>query len=310
MNMDILSDILRNTNMTTSFYYRTDFKSPWGFNIPNYKKSIRFHIVLEGQFWISLDDKNPFKVNPGDIVLIPHGKEHKLMDNLETTILSLDEIIDKSEFKAGELLRYNSSGDASTQLVCGHFEFEGNQNLPLLKSFPDYIHVKSSEEDNFSWLTTALSFIDYESNNRGLGADSIINKLSEIIFIQSMRYYIKHNAVNSLFFSALNDENIRKSIEEVHKAPQRKWAIEDLAKISGLSRTVYIKRFQKLTGITPMNYVAQWRMEKAKKLLKNGSLSVDEISLDVGYAASESFQKTFKKLVGITPSAYRKQSSI
>ncbi|PIK13503.1 AraC family transcriptional regulator [Halobacteriovorax sp. JY17] len=305
--MDILSDILNHLDMKTSLYFRTDLTAPWGVNVPAYKNVARFHIVLSGSFWFSTEGQESFKVSPGDIILVPHGKEHTLRDNPKSDVHSLNDVIEGAEYKAGELLKYGEGTGSCTQLICGHFEFEEDNVHPFLTSFPSVIHIKKDGKHNFSWLGTALDFIDYESINREPGADSIINKLSEVTFIQALRSFMRENAVNTLFLSALNDKYIRKSIEEIHTNPGKKWKLEDLAKAAGLSRTVYAERFHKLTGTTPMNYVTQWRMEKAKKYLKDETLSVDQIAQEIGYAASESFQKSFKKIFGVTPSAYRKQ---
>ncbi len=305
--MDVLSDILNHLEMKTSLYFRTDLTAPWGVNVPEYKNVARFHICLQGSFWLSMKGSDDIKVNQGDIVLVPHGKTHTLRDDIKSEVLDLDDVIIRAEYKAGELLKFGEGQGACTQLICGHFEFEDEIIHPFLKSFPDVICIKKNEKYNFSWLSTALDFIDYESKNREPGASSIIKRLSEVTFIQALRFYMRNNSVNTLFLSALNDKYIRKSIEEIHANPGNKWRLEDLAKMAGLSRTIYAERFHKLTGITPMNYVTQWRMEKAKKLLRDETSSIDEIAELVGYTASESFQKTFKKFVGETPSAYRKK---
>lgn len=305
--MDVLSDILTHLDMKTSLYFRTDLIAPWGVNVPEYKNVSRFHICLSGSFWLATDGQANIEVSPGDIVLVPHGQAHCLKDDIKSEILELEDVIERAEYTAGELLKFGEGNGKSTQLICGHFEFEDENIHPLIKSFPSVLHINKDEKHNFSWLNTALDFIDYESNNREPGASSIINKLSEVIFIQALRSYMKHNSVNTLFLSALNDKYIRKSIEEIHANPGKKWKLEGLAKTAGLSRTIYAERFHKLTGVTPMNYVTQWRMEKAKILLRDETSSVDEIAHQVGYSASESFQKMFKKIIGSTPSAYRKQ---
>lgn len=293
--------------MKTSLYFRTGFVAPWGVKVPEYKNVARFHICLQGSFWLSAEGFESAEVKPGDMVLIPYGKTHSLQSDENSKVLSLSDMVQKSDYQEGESLKFGKGQGACTQLICGHFEFETENMHPFLKSFPAVIHIKKDEGQNFSWLSTALDFIDYESNNREPGVDVILNKLSEVTFIQALRLYMKDKSVNTLFLSALNDKYIRKSIEEIHAYPGKKWRLEDLAKASGLSRTVYAERFHKLTGVTPMNYVALWRMEKAKSLLKDDTISVGEIAGRIGYTASESFQKIFKKLVGVTPSVYRKR---
>ncbi len=304
--MDILSDILDHLNLKASLYFRTDLAAPWGINVPEYRNVARFHIVFTEGFWLKTEKDENIKINPGDIVFIPRGKAHSLRDQPESKVHNLNDIIERAEYKAGELLKYGEGSGKRTKLICGHLEFEDQNLHPLLSSFPDYIHIKHSNKNNLSWLNIALDFIDFESIHREPGATSMINRLSEVMFIQTLRYYMKNSPTDTLFLAALNDRYIRKSIEEIHNNPRKKWKLNDLAKVSGLSRTIYAERFNKLTGTTPIHYLTQWRVEKAKKFLKNESISIDDVALQVGYSAGTSFQKTFKKLTGLTPSAYRK----
>lgn len=318
--MDVLSDILNHVEMTTSLYYRTELTAPWGIRVGAFQRVARFHICLLGSFWLSLDGTHEVEVMPGDVILVLHGKAHDMKDHPQTAVLDHEEVKKLGVYHPGELLRYSSGSPAhaktrfseGTELICGHFEFKDDTPHPLLASLPDVIHIKkeSASGIQFSWLHTALDFIDYESLNRDPGAFAIINKLSEVIFIQSLRAYMKDNRVNTPFLAALNDQYIRKSIQEIHHNPGHKWRLDSLAKVAGLSRTVYAERFLKLTGMTPMKYVTHWRMEKAKRLLQNEALSVDEVASQVGYGASESFQKTFKKIVGVTPSSFRKTARV
>lgn len=306
--MDVLSDILNHLEMTTSIYYRTELTAPWGIAIGAERQVVRFHICMLGSFWLSLPDGPEVEVMPGDVVLVMHGLAHEMRDEPKSSVKSQEEVKEIGEYRPGELLRYGSPAGAGTELICGHFEFQDAGHHPLIASLPGLVHIRkdSAHGAPFTWLHTALDFIDYESQSRDPGAAAIITKLSEVIFIQALRAYMRENRVNTRFLAALNDKYIRKSIEQIHRDPGYKWRLELLAKVAGLSRTVYAERFQKLTGMTPMKYVTHWRMEKAKQLLLDATLSVDEVAAQSGYAASESFQKTFKKIVGVTPSHYRK----
>lgn len=79
--------------------------------------------------------------------------------------------------------------------------------------------------------------------------------------------------------------------------------------LRGMSRTNYSVKFKELSGMTPLDYLTYCRLEKAKQLLKESGKSVPEVSEAIGYPAHEHFQKLFKKKIGKTPSAYRKENS-
>jgi len=78
----------------------------------------------------------------------------------------------------------------------------------------------------------------------------------------------------------------------------------------GLSMRSFIRRFKDATDQTPIQYLQNLRIEKAKHLLESSKMMFDQITLQVGYADSNSFRRLFKEKVGVTPSAYRKRFEI
>ncbi|NLU36327.1 MAG: helix-turn-helix transcriptional regulator [Clostridiales bacterium] len=68
--------------------------------------------------------------------------------------------------------------------------------------------------------------------------------------------------------------------------------------------------FKEELGITFLEYLTRIRMEEAKKLLMDRSLTILDISLRIGYDDPGYFSKVFKKKIGVSPSQYRKQTSM
>lgn len=81
--------------------------------------------------------------------------------------------------------------------------------------------------------------------------------------------------------------------------------MEDLAKKVGISPRHFIRRFKKATDETPLSYLQQIRIERAKSYLETTSETVNEITQSIGYENSSSFRKLFKDATGLTPSEYR-----
>src|SRR5262249_52620767 len=94
----------------------------------------------------------------------------------------------------------------------------------------------------------------------------------------------------------------------MHARPAHGWTIDDLAREAGTSRSVLAERFTKLTGIPPMHYLAKWRMQIASELLRNGQANLASIAAHVGYESEASFSRAFKKVIGVTPSAWRQRA--
>ncbi|WP_293752449.1 helix-turn-helix domain-containing protein [uncultured Paraglaciecola sp.] len=78
----------------------------------------------------------------------------------------------------------------------------------------------------------------------------------------------------------------------------------------GLSMRNFIRRFKDATDQTPIQYLQNLRIEKAKHLLESSKMAFDQITLHAGYEDGNSFRRLFKEKVGVTPSAYRKRFEI
>jgi transcriptional regulator GlxA family with amidase domain len=81
--------------------------------------------------------------------------------------------------------------------------------------------------------------------------------------------------------------------------------MENLAEHVGISPRHFIRRFKKATSESPLNYLQQMRIEKAKKILETRTDTVDEITQAIGYENSSTFRKLFKECTGLSPREYR-----
>ena len=81
--------------------------------------------------------------------------------------------------------------------------------------------------------------------------------------------------------------------------------MEELADKVGLGLRSFMRRFKKATGDTPLNYLQRVRIETAKELLSNSSLSIDQVGYRVGYEDASYFSRLFKREVEKTPGDFR-----
>jgi len=144
--MDVLTEILNLIEFDACLYFRTDLTSPWGIRVPKEKNFVRFHIALHGHFFIKVrGEKQEIRANAGDIILVARGGEHELYDSPNSKIIDFDDVISRSEYRPGELLKYGSAKGNSTQMICGHFSFDQNNLHPFLQSLPSILHYKANE---------------------------------------------------------------------------------------------------------------------------------------------------------------------
>ncbi len=93
----------------------------------------------------------------------------------------------------------------------------------------------------------------------------------------------------------------------IHEQPAHDWTLDELGKHAGLSRSALHERFVQMIGLPPMQYLAQWRIQTAARLLLETRATVATVALDVGYDSEAAFARAFKRLVGKPPAAWRRE---
>ncbi len=103
------------------------------------------------------------------------------------------------------------------------------------------------------------------------------------------------------------DKIIASAQEQMAKAFSEINTVDELIKELPVSKRNFIRRFKSATGNTPLEYLQHIRIEASKKILENTATSISEAMYDVGYSDSKAFRKLFKRIVGLTPRAYKKK---
>ncbi len=136
--------------------------------------------------------------------------------------------------------------------------------------------------------------------------DEIAIKIAKIFAIDRDR---DKQAYFSTFQPSRNhkDELVASAQEKIESNYQDTTTIEALIKDIPSSRRNMVRRFKQITGITPIEYLQQTRIEAAKKLLEQTTHQMNEVIFQSGYSDPKAFRKVFKKNVGMTPSQYREK---
>jgi AraC-like DNA-binding protein len=300
--MDALSDILNTIRLQSSVYFRSDFSSPWGMQIDR-GPFAQFHMLVRGNCWLSADSfKEPLPLSGGDIVIFPFGDAHWIVDDLKHKRTPGRQVV--------EALRRNESifqGERITAtLVCGHFEFDRDVDHPFMRALPRFIHLSGIEQRQLSWLETITNVIIQEAGSGNPGSEVVITRLAEVLFIHILRAYMIQKNISNGYFAALKDRQINEALNMIHTRPQNNWKLENIARAIGMSRSAFAARFKQLVGMTPIGYVTNWRMHKAREMLKDQNLSLIEIAEKVGYTSEAAFNRAFKRRFNQNPGAMRR----
>jgi AraC-like DNA-binding protein len=134
----------------------------------------------------------------------------------------------------------------------------------------------------------------------------MLARLSELLFVAVVRRYIVGLPADTTgWLAGLRDDVVGRALGCMHDKPAHDWSLDELAKESGLSRSMLAERFHHFVGVPPMQYLARWRMQLAASLLSSGNATLNAIADRVGYGSEAALSRAFKRWVGVSPSAWR-----
>ena len=298
--MDALSSILDNIKLKGVVYQKTRFSTSWGVAVAEDLNS-QFWRLMKGTCYVRLPGQPVTKMNEGDFVYVPHGSAHLISGAPDSVCVPSAQYV--QSLRCGEPMFQGT--DEETILIGGHFEFVSDNVHPFLKSLPKVIRIDNSHAALTLWLQQIGSFMNDEVNDARLGGSTILGRLAEILFILIIRAYLQQANIKKGFLLALKDPRISDSLKLMQEQPEKDWTLDQLGSAVGMSRSLYSKEFKRLTGETPLGYLTNWRILKAKEFLAEKKSNISEVANKVGYQSEAAFNRLFKLKVGETPARFR-----
>lgn len=301
--MDALSEILEVIKHKGIVYEKIDFSAPWGIELPDDSNS-QFWRLIKGNCFVIIPGEITIEMKEGDTVLVPNGAAHWISDST-----------DSKRIPSAEFLKARDAGNPSfsgpgekTIMIGGHFAFEKKPGHPFLKDLPKVIHINNLDPDVNIWLKMTCDLIFNELDQEQLGSRKMINSLADAVFIHIIRAYLKQSKNSDGFLSALQDDRISSTLKMIQNAPEKNWTIDQLSKNAGMSRSSFCIIFKKRVGETPLEYLTNWRIMKAKEFLIQGNEKISEVALKVGYQSEAAFSRIFKSKVKQNPSVFKQEN--
>lgn len=304
--MDPLSDVLSLLKPRSQFYAGFDAAGEWSFDFPAHE-GIKFTAMMRGSCWGMTDDQSePVRFNEGDCFLLNSGRRFILSSDPSLPPDDSTHILEAAAHDGIAL--HNGGGDVF--LISGRFEFSGNHAAVLFDALPAIINIPkaSSQAEVLRW---SLDLLASELRCSQPGAGLMSTHLVHVMLVQVLRLYLASSAdLPKSWFLALKDPQISAAIGAIHAKPEHSWKLEELARVAGVSRTVFAERFKALVGNTAIDYLMRWRMLVAADHLAGGNESVSSIAYSLGYESESAFSAAFKRTMGASPTQYRRQSAI
>jgi AraC-like DNA-binding protein len=317
MSADPLTDFLTSVRLTGCVFFRIECGRPWaaeappsrelaGHVLPGVDHVMEFHAVARGSCLAGPLDEPPVRLEAGDVICFPRGDPHVLSS--EPGLRAPPDLATLRAALRGPLPAHLTVGarPVETEIVCGFLGCDLRPFNPLLPALPRVLRASDRDGPRRGWLSRFLEVAEAESRNPGPAGAGVLSRLSEVMFVELVRRHVESGTGASAgWLSAMCDPHVGRALSELHARPGEDWTLPRLARAAGLARSSLAARFAALVGAPPMQYLARWRMHLAADLLATTQDGVAAIAGRVGYGSEAAFHRTFKKVMGMPPAAWR-----
>jgi AraC-like DNA-binding protein len=315
--VDVLSEVLRAVKLHGAVFFNGEFSAPWCFTSARSSEVARqlrlgadhvivFHFLTEGRAFAALGRERQ-ELCAGDIVMIPHGDEHMVGNGSPAKPVDSMTTFAKNVREGLKVVRYGGGGEV-TRFVCGYLACDPRLSQVFLAGLPRVMKVRVGGDQSGQWLEHAIRFSVNQASAAGAGANLVISKLSEVLFIETLRRYVNGLPSDQTgWLAGTRDQVIGQTLALMHQAPADEWTIATLARRVGLSRTRLAERFRHFLGQSPMAYLTEWRLRLGAEMLETTESSVAEVAASVGYGSEAAFSRAFKREFGHPPAQFRRK---
>jgi AraC family transcriptional regulator, alkane utilization regulator len=335
--MDVLSDVLRVVRLSGAVFFTADFSAPWALEspipemlasavMPEAECVVLFHILVEGECEVVCQGHPVTTMETGDVIVFPRGDQHTMRSHGAGLATPLSSVFSPGRYETPPQLSFGGGGRTS-RFVCGYLNCD-QRFSPLVEALPTMLLVRSRDDysaieaidasgsrstavpqGSGTWLGTTLKFTINEARTARPGNAAMLGRLTELMFVEILREYMHRLAPDQGgWLAGLNDASVGKALRLLHADPVRDWTVDDLAREVAVSRSVLAQRFTELVAEAPMRYLANWRMQLAKQMMRDGARNIQEVAARVGYDSEAAFNRAFKRATGSPPATWRKST--
>ena len=294
----VLDEYLRTISFRSEVYYRGQVCEDWYLDTSG-PGHVNVHVVCQGNCWFRLPGwAEALPLNEGDVVVLPHDAAHLLLSARELParhgVISLPNQIPYNREQPG------------TALFCGYLILDKSTYGNVFAMLPDYLIIRSHQGEESKQFRALIDLLFSETQAEHPGSVAILDRLADALMFYVIRHALVQGTQSAGLLVALTDKQISPALVAMCDEPAQAWSVESLAAKVFMSRSSFAERFNALVGKTPMEFLAEWRMQLARRWLELDRLSVAEVAARCGYQSETAFSKAFKRIAGVGPGEFRR----
>lgn len=294
--MDPLSDVLSLLKPRSYLSAGFDAGGAWSIQFDR-NAGIKCYAVVSGGCWLAVQGvSDPVRLTAGDCFLLPSGRPFQLASDL--SLEPIDAVTVFAPARAGGVAVWNGGGDFF--LVGSRFTVSGEQSEMLMSMLPPIVHIRDQADQ--AALRWSVERMMQELREKRPGTILVAEHLAHMMLVQALRLHLADGAGGAVgWLFALADPQISVAISAMHESPAHRWTLQELAARANMSRSSFAEKFKATVGMSPMEYLARWRMLRAADRLANTDDGIAAVAHWLGYDSESSFSAAFKRVIGTSP---------
>jgi hypothetical protein len=244
MARDALSDLLRTVRLTGATFFDVAAAEPWVVEqppaafvlpkiLPGAERLIAYHVVTEGRCFATVIGEEPIALECGEVIVITKGDPHVMSSSpgMRASPVTREAVESAIAGSLPLVVKYGREATPSAKLVCGFLACDARPFNPLVEQLPKVMKARAAPDDPGSWLTQFIRVAVMESAGRRAGSESVLAKLSELMFIEVVRRHLETMPPEQAgWLAGLRDPFVGKALSLMHATPAHDWTIEELGK--------------------------------------------------------------------------------
>lgn len=274
--MDALVSLLSNFSLHAGVFYTGNICGIHDFE----RDTERGHLHLIRSGWVQVRGvtRRRFEVTQPTLMFLPRPDQHRLV----------------------------TDDGPGSDVVCATVQFGGSGVNPVTASLPDLVMVPLAQ---MSGVDALLDLMFEEAFHEHAGRQGVLDRLCEVLMIRLLRHCMALGLTQGGALAGLADVRLGPVMAAMHEDPQHPWDLLGMAQLAGMSRARFAVRFREVTGDTPADYLAAWRVMTAQRLLTRGA-PVKQVAEDVGYGSASALSRAVVRRLGIAPGQWLRQQAL
>lgn len=262
--------------------------------------SILVHYVLEGSGIIRTSDGSTAQFTPDTLVFVPRDCGHELFETGDEDKVRLWS--EGAAPLADGMMKFSvHEGASAIRTACGTISADCG-GLDLFEHFREPVSEDLSSEP---YINSAFKLILHELENPRFGTRSLCEALMKQSIVVAMRAQMERGEVALLPLGGIRDARLLRALLAIVERPAEDHTLDELAKLSGMSRSLFAERFAEAFERPPIDLLRQVRLHRAANLLRATKLPIQVIAVAVGYTSRSYFTRAFRAAYGEDPKSFR-----